>query len=338
MGKLSWINLGLAAVCGAGFALFAGCSSNHSGVTPADQPGAPNFIAVDQRNEDRLTPVAGGAPSALGISGTITVQGLNVLTDQAQPVPAGQANTHITAQLIDEEDDILSEMVPGADGKYALTVFSPTLTVRLRVTVKVADDLNGDGIGNDTLTQEVPVQLVTGKSVSVSLRLKRAVQADMQPVLWPTAGAVVLCDLSRTDGNGSLTKFYGTFIAGGFVIISLDGDRLLEDGDDWRQPDANHDGWADPGEAVYGNPTLSTATLSGTVKSVDTIGQTLIVSRQGVNTVVFLGQFCSIEPFSAMAGFFGEVPLTPSLTGRVVTVQGQLGPGGMMADWVVYTP
>jgi hypothetical protein len=339
MHKISWITLGLAAVCSAGLALCAGCSGHNSVPGLENQPQAPDMTAVDRQNELRLDPAPGGAPNALAIAGTITLSGLTIVDGQGHNVPANRINTGLMAQLIDEEDDILAFKAPALNGTYAISIFSPTLSVRLRVTCNVAEDLNGDGIGGDTLKQDVPVLLVQGKTVRVDLRLKRAAQADMQPVLWPATGAVVLCDLSRTDGNGSFKSYYGTFFAGGFVIITKDGDRLLEDGDDLRQPDMDHNGWPDPSQAVYGNPALSSATLSGVVISVDTVNQTLIVrSQDNVKTTVFLSPFCSIEPFSTTGEFFGAVPLSPDLTGKAVTVQGQLGPGGMIADWILYTP
>lgn len=330
---------GLALIVCAWLWLAAGCSSHGNQPDPGDQTAFPDAGAVQQQNEQRLDPAPGGAVGALGIAGTITLQGLTLLDDHDVAVPAAQANTHLMAQLIDEEDDILAFKSPAADGKYALSVYSPTLALRLRVMGTVAEDLDGDGQGNDKFKQDVPVQLVSGKTVKVDLRLKLARQTDMQPVLWPANGLVLLCDLARSDGNGSFSSFYGTYFAGGFVVITADGDRLLEDGDDLRQPDADRNGWPDPSEAVYGNPALAETSLSGIVTSVDLAAQTLIVrSPDQVNTVVFVSPFCAIEAFSDSGDFYGSIPLTTELLGKAVTVKGQLGPGGIMAQWIVYRP
>ncbi len=339
MRKMNIVQLGWALGLSAWLVLGAGCSGHNNQPDMGGQPTFPDADAMQQQNDRLLDPAPGGALGALGIAGTISLQGLTLLDDHAAPVPAAQANTHLMAQLIDEEDDILGFIVPATDGRYTLSVYSPTLALRLRVRATVAEDLNGDGVGGDVLLQVIPVQLVSGKTVRVDLRLKRAAQSDMQPVLWPTKGAVMLCDLTRTDGNGSFKSYYGTFFSGGFVIITSDSDRLLEDGDDLRQPDTDRNGWPDPSEAVYGDPALAESSLSGTVTSVDVAAQTLILrSPDKVNTIVFVSPFCAIEAYSTASGFYSGVPLSTALIGKAVTVKGQLGPGGMMALWIVYTP
>jgi hypothetical protein len=339
MRKWNWMKLGVV-IASLAMLYVAGCSGHHDNGLPDPGAGtAPDLSQITGQNEARLDPAPSGSPSALGITGMITLQGFTVLDSQLKPAPANQINTRITAQLIDEEDDILSTIAPGTDGKYTLSVFSPSLALRLRIMATVAEDLNGDGTGNDVLTQEVPVVLVTGKTIKVDLRVKRAVQADMQPVLWPAKGAVALCDLNRTDGSGSFTSYYGTFFNGGFVIITRDGDRLLEEGDDLRQPDTDRNGWADPSQAIYGNATLPAATLTGIVMSVDLVAQTMVVRGPGnISTVVFVSPFCAIEAYTQATGFFGSIPLSSNLIGKAVTITGQTGPGGMIAEWIVYTP
>jgi hypothetical protein len=339
MRKMDLVQLALVAALSAWLALLAGCSGHSNEPSAGDQTQFPDAGDVVQQIEYGLGTAPGGALGALGITGTITLEGVTLLDDHAMPVPLAQANTHLMAQLVDEEDDILGFKVPAANGGYTLSVYSPALELRLRVTAKVAEDLDGDGVGGDVLKQDVPIKLVKGKTVRVDLRFRRAVQSDMQPVLWPTTGAVMLCDMTRADGNGSFKSFYGTFFTGGFVIITGDSDRLLEDGDDLRQPDADHNGWPDPNEAVYGNAALEETVLSGIVTSVDTVAQTLIVRGQDkLTTIVFVSPYCAIGAYSVGSGLLGQTLLTTGLIGKAVTIRGKLGPGGIMAEWIVYTP
>jgi len=311
-----------------------GCRSSHPLPPPESEPQPPDQGRVEEANRERLP--GAPQPSAAVVSGRITISGFTVLSAGGTPVAGGESSTKVLAQLIDPEDDILSATYPGADGTYSLTYTGPKTKLKLRLQFKVQEDVDGDGHGADQIEQAIPLTLPAGLKSSVDVALRKAAEADVEQSLRPAKGLVLLADVHRLDGSGRHVDFYGTFFADGFVVITLDNDRFLEPGDDLRAVDHNRNGWPDLDEARYGDPTLTAATISGVIVSVDAAHQTLMLrDKAGKQTLVIFAPFAAIEPMNAAGEFYGAVPLTPLLAGSAVTVQGWPLPEGFLADWIV---
>jgi hypothetical protein len=311
-----------------------GCRSSHPLPPPGGEVQPPDHGQVVKYNEERMP--GAPQPSAAVVSGRITVSGFTVLSEGGTPVAGGESSTKVLAQLIDPEDDILSETRPGADGTYQLTYTGQKTKVKLRLRFKVQEDVDGDGKGADQIEQAIPLTLALGLASSVDIALRKAAEADVEQSLRPAKGLVLLADVHRLDGTGKHVDFYGTFFADGFVVITLDGDRFLEPGDDLRAVDHNRNGWPDLDEARYDDPSLTSATISGVIVSVDSAHQTLMLKdKAGKQTLVIFAPFAAIEPMNAAGDFYGAVPLTPLLAGSAVTVQGWPLPEGFLADWIV---
>jgi hypothetical protein len=341
MRRIERVPYGLAALV-LGLALGMGCRSHHNGLpTPGEGAAPPSPEQLDQANGQRLAPVA--QPASSQVAGRITLSGFTLLDGMGTALDnPGQANGRILAQLIDEEDDILCAKNPSQAGDFTLDYTGPFRAVKLRVLAYVQEDLDGSGQGGDQLQLVVPVSLVAGRAATVNLTLRRGGQADVDPSLRPTRGEFAVCDAYVLDGTGQHATFYGVFFAGAFVVISTDGDRFLEMGDDLRLPDLDHNGWPDSDEAAYNDSLLAATTVSGHVTTVDTANQTLTVrDAGGVQVLVFVSPFCAIETFSGssapggMGGeFFGARQLGVDLIGKAVTATGRMGPGGLVADQI----
>jgi hypothetical protein len=338
--------------------LAAGCHESNMVATPDLQ--LPNAGMTYNANVQRLQLASSTRVATL--SGTITITGFTVLDSAGKPVAPATAVTKVMARLLDPEDDILRTTYPGTTGSYRLDYDKSLSQGKLRLTVRVQEDLNGDGTGGDTLDLRFPVSLVLGRVCKLNVTLAPASKTFIG--LLPAGGGIVLsARIDQLDANGANTAQSGTFFATGRVVIDQDKDGTLELGDDFSAPDTNRDGWADSSEAAYSGATpivggagVPFETLNGQVRAVDLAAYTLTVrdSTSGADRLVLYDPLlCSIEPYipvtpepplgaepggsEPMPGYdyFPPVPLDSSLVGRMVIINGFTTDAGFQATQIV---
>lgn len=342
-------------------ALAAGCRETR--YLPAPEPQLPDAAQAYNANVQRM-PLATSTRVAT-LSGLISVSGLTILNNSSgTPALPGTALSQIMARLLDPEDDILRTVYPSTSGAYRIDYNQTLSKGKLRLTFRVAQDLNGDGSGGDTVDQYYPVSLVLGRVAKLNITLSPAT-ATVLGALTPTAGEVLLTSLDQLDGAGANRTQFGSFVADGQVIYDQDRDGTLELGDDYSAPDTDQNGWADQSEGGYslggapGDPGLLYETLSGLITAVDLAAHSLSVRSDldgATVTVLYDPLVCRIEPYVPISGFpplrgdeggadgelpapaydyLAPIPFDASLAGRQVIVSGFTTEAGFSAVQIV---
>jgi hypothetical protein len=337
--------------------LLAGCRQTQ--FVPAPEPLLPDADAVYGAGEDRLEPTQNSAEAVL--SGQLAISGLTVVDDAGTPVEPAKALSRVLARLVDPEDDILSQVNPDNGGLFKIKITKSLLSGKLVLSVRVAEDLNGDSQGNDLLEQVIPVSLSPGREATLDLTLAPAT-ADVLGDALPQQGLALLARLDQVDASGATALVYATLFASGTVIADRDHDGKLEPGgDDISAPDANSNGWPDSSEQSYAEPApagpeVPFESLQGRVESVSLETQSMVLRLDsGTQRTVHVDPFVSIEPYVAVgpppsegegnggAGgtdepsydFLGSLPFDSSLVGHSVIVNGFSSGVDFYAQWIV---
>lgn len=295
--------------------------------------------AIEANNESRLDPAADEQSAA--VSGQLTITGFAVLDETGLPVADGPAAPKATARLLDPGDDILSEDVPGIDGRFLLATTAPVSAGIVEIEFRVEEDIDGDGTGEDTIVQRIPIALKPGRTATLNLELSKgeADGIDSELVVAPQngTGEFMLTRYEALDARGSHENFYGTFFAAGSVVYDVDRDEFLELGDDVSGSDSNANGWADEAEAQFGADAGPQAFLQGVIAGVNTANQQFTVRLpDSSTTTVILQPFAGLEVLDEEGQFVGPTSLGPHLVGKQAYIVGTAGFGGsFLADWVV---
>ncbi len=295
--------------------------------------------AIDETNDLRLDPAADEQSSA--VSGQLSITGFTVLDETGLPVMDGPGAPKATARLLDPGDDILSEQMPGVDGRFLLATTEPVTTGIVEIEFRVEEDVDGDGEGEDTISQRIPVALKPGRTATLSLELNKGeadgIDSELAVAPQNGTGEFMLTRYEALDANGSHESFYGTFFATGSVVYDVDRDEFLEIGDDVSGSDSNTNGWADDAEALFAADPAPMGFLEGVISGVNTASQQFTVRLpDGSTTTVSLQPFAGLEVLDEDGQFVGPTSLGPHLVGRQAYVEGSTGPGDtFLASWVV---
>jgi hypothetical protein len=319
--------MGVLAVLAGMLGLFACGSSKQQVNNPGTQVVEPD--ALGSASLARL-PLSPGAAGTI-VKGTLKVRDFTVLDNgSGKPGPSIPA-TGIFVRVIDPGDDILVAGNPLTNGSYELFVPGNPLLARLEVELRVLEDLDGDGEGEDTLKQSIPLFLAEGRVHTVSLNLGRSTALSLDPNLEPETGAVVIASIDKLDAGGHVASEIAQFQNSGNLISDFDRDGFIEPGDDVVFVDANNDGTADPlatpPEAGSGNAIIQT--ILGTVVSVsETRGQISVRTNDNTFVDVSVSYFTPVESFvlSADGGGFFTVGIS-ELSRNEVSITGYFSGG-----------
>lgn len=298
--------MGMLAVLAGIFGL-AGCGSSKA---PINNPGS-QVVAPDTLGSASLArlPLSPGAAGTI-VKGTLSVRDFTILDNgSGKPGPNIPA-TGIFVRVIDPGDDILVAGNPFTDGSFELLVPGNPVLASLEVELRVLEDLDGDGSGDDSLKQSIPLYLAAGRVHTVSLKLSRSTALNLDPNLKPESGEVVIASIDKLDAGGHVASELAQFQNSGNLISDFDRDGFIEPGDDVVFEDANNDGTADPlatpPEAGSGSAAIQT--ILGTVVSVtETRGQISVRTNDNTIVNVSVSYFTPVESFVVSAdggGFF----------------------------------
>ena len=302
----------LAAV--AGMLGAAGCGSSGGNLNSGDQPQvlAPHELVGAVLARLPLSPGSTGAV----VKGTLKVSDFTIIGNGAsQPAQLGVGQTGIFVRVIDPGDDILVAGNPGADGSFELLVPGDAVLARLEVELRVLEDLDGDGNGEDTLRQTVPLYLSSGRVHTVTMQLGRSTALTLDPNLKPETGEAVIVSIDKLDAGGHIATELAQIPSTGNLIADYDRDSFIEPGDDVAFEDANSDGTGDPlaTPPQAGNGAAAIQTILGTVVSVsETRGRMSIRTNDNTIIEVSVSYFTPVESFvvSADGGGFFSVGLS----------------------------
>jgi len=328
--------------------LVGGCSGGNDAADQMDNelPGGQNQYVVTSSERMPLS----DDPSIATVEGLLTVVGFTIVDPGAEVGDEASAVSQVSdmrvlVRLVDPEDDILSEVNPDLGGRFSLDYLGELSYLKLEVEFMVAEDLDGDGTGNDTLRQAVPIGLQLGRVAQVNLEFKlngadlgtaAPIELVADTELLPEEGEMLLVELSSLDANGAHEEFYGVVYSSQQAIYDLDQDDYLEAGDDYVGVDDNANGWIDELELNYDEATAAMVTgFNGVITSVDVAEQTFMLQLADTQVLLMtVDAFTSIE-LSDNGQFYGQLTLDSSLIGRRAYVKCLPIPNGYLALWVV---
>jgi hypothetical protein len=274
-----------------------------------------------------LTSLTNGTSGKSTVRATVTVDGFTPAGPVGSPTSIG-----VTAKIINPIDDILASSAENSGDQFDLQVDGDA-QARFEVEFDVAEDVDGNGSGQDKVILAVPVKLPKDKIATVDMTITRGVKASGPPtssepgnaedVFYPTlAGELILVDLTLTDANGPKSAFYAV-TPGGSVAFDADGDRFIEAGDDTIYADTDHNGWPDASQAALESDTATELTAKATVNAVDRVKRELTLrDSAGTLTTITVDPFASIVPVTAEGTLLGSLLLDQSLVGREMQVYG----------------
>ena len=275
-----------------------------------------------------LVSLANGTAGKSTLRATVTVDGFTPAGPVGTPTDMG-----LMARIVNPGDDILSASDESSGDQFDLQV-DGDVAARLEVEFDVAEDVDGDGTGQDKVVLAVPLNLPEGKVATVNMTVKRGVKASGPPtssepgnaedVFYPTlAGELILVDLTLADANGPKTTFYAV-TPGGSAAFDADGDRFIEAGDDTIYADADHNGWPDTSQSGLESDTATDFTAKATVNAVDRVKRELTLrDSAGTLTNITVDPFASIVPVTSEGTLLGSLMLDQSLVGRELQVYGR---------------
>jgi hypothetical protein len=246
------------------------CNGGGSAPSPANQAGTIQFkAAVDAARLARLEPAV--LTTAAEVSGKLSLTGIQVVDEAGQPV-AGSGFGSIFIRIVDPGDDILSlvEGQPDAQGNFNLQIPDPPLRSLLEVRFKVEADLDGDGIGGDTLRQRVPLTLTAGRraSTQISLRQQLGYQPGVAVPVGETVPVIIAALVETLDATGRRSFGRASNYSAGEVLSDVDGNSSFDPMTDLRQEDGSGDGLSDTSLALYTSP-APFDTIFGVVTRID---------------------------------------------------------------------
>lgn len=338
-------------VIGAGLSvLLAGCQGGGGNELPDSGVVVPITDPRTAPADDPATAVIEGRVILAGLTLPAIPDSLAGVASAITQLP----EERIMVRLLDPTEDILIASVhPDLGGRFTITTITPVVNARLEVNLAVLEDLNGNAVSDDLVNQAVPLTLRPGQVALVELKLSRSLPRQepgavlnnnpaIADALLPDAGFMLLAELKVQDGSGYHEDFYGVNYLTGSVVYDTDGDRALEEFDDYNGADTNTDGWADAFEELFAQPQApATTLLVGYVTSVNQGLSQLTIQRDDLTFVVIdVDPFVAIEELNSTAAggagqFFGPVILDVALIGKFVQVEARPTATGYLASWIV---
>jgi len=156
----------------------------------AEQP--PDVREPEEQLSSYLSDAASGLEtwpsSSLGaLSGTISITGYTLIDPQSlEPVLPEQGLNDVPLRVVDPEDDIDSVTLPDAQGSFIFPDLPPTTSATLSVQFVVAEDVDGDGYGNDPVECMLPIQITAARTTSVQLDI-----SPLEPLFYEQLGQPV---------------------------------------------------------------------------------------------------------------------------------------------------
>jgi hypothetical protein len=323
---LACVMLGQAA-CGSGSSNLGNGGIDNSDGLPAFPPDIPQSSNQDEAVLEGIIRVVDFAPpeSAAPDPGGAGGPG----------APGATSGFNIMAKIINPGDDILSQtpVLPGTT--YRLTVLrsqlgtANSIKAALAFSFEVNEDLDGDDIGGDTISQTIPVTLTLGTVSRVNVDISKGVPAEagapapnVDPSTAPDKGELVYTFVDRDDAAASADSYFGTNYADGQTIVDADGNGFLRPGDDRVIEDGDSDGWADSSEEVFFDAANADQVFEGQVTAVDLAKYTFTMLSSGKTITVHLDPFVTIQPVAADGTLLGQVVFSSDLVGKGVNVSG----------------
>jgi len=291
---------------------------------PPPPPEKPEEVAQYERDlAERMQPWPSAETGAL--KGTLAVTGLTILDRQTlNPASPTDRLTEVITRIVDPEDNIGSITMPDNGGDFIHPDLVPSEFSRLQVSFVVAEDLDADGSGSDTVNVELPVSIAAGVQTTVELNLEGATveqfsDAPLAPEYGAPAGVPVKASYHILDSRGERDTLLGLMYDLRQLVVDRNANGEF-DAADALDSDSDRNAFGDSGESDF----LAGARMSPPVELsfealVTGVGDG---SLQVIDTHTHRARVVEVNlQLSVLCGLDGlPLPLTTALVGRTVFI------------------
>ncbi len=273
---------------------------------------------LDSYLADQASGLESWPSSTLGaLAGSLTISGYTLIDPQSlEPIPPEQGLSDVPLRVVDPEDDIDCVTFPDTQGRFLFPDLPPVTSAVLNVQFVVAEDVDGDDRGIDTVECEVPVVVTAGRTTSVQLDiypLSAPAYEDLEAPLDILGVPPVTVSYSYHGPDGSRQRSLAILRALGRVWLDSDLDGEFSSSD-LQFADENANGLGDKTEehlSGAAGAALEEYTVVGVILSV--VGNII--------TIYSLEDMASIElvvneATNLVSETGEEIPLTGSTVGR----------------------
>ncbi len=290
---------------------------------------------------DQASGLEGWPSSTLGaLSGSISITGYTLIDPQSlEPVPPEQGLNDVPLRVVDPEDDIDSITLPDAQGNFLFPDLPPTTSATLSVQFVVAEDVDGDGYGIDSIECKLPIRIMAARITSVQLDispLKPLSYEQLEPPLDILTATPIAFNYSYQGPDGDRQRSLAILRAldRNWLDSDLDGEFTP---DDLQFADENANGLGDETEdylAGSAGPPTAERVVFGAILSV--VGNIItIFSYEDMASI----ELALNEGTSLVAEDGAEFPLTRDLVGRdAVAVAQEYRDGHIAASLIMVLP
>ena len=263
-----WLLLAAATLLSTLASCGGGGASNQNGVPPLDNGGGDSPASQAAVSIAQLTGYLQAQVASLDVyasatkgtlKGTLAVKNYTILnTSTMQPLPIGGAIGKVPLRVVDPEDDVDGITYPSLNGTFLMRDLPARKCATLKIDFYVAEDINGDHIGNDRVLCSIPISIAAGRQTYIQVILEPLSSAS------PVGGYVgkpVQMTYYYKGPDGSRTRKLA-LMGGGRTFMDANNDGAFGAAD-IQFADANSDGQSDagtlapPSGAAPGNPEIS---------------------------------------------------------------------------------
>jgi hypothetical protein len=177
------------------------------------------------------------------LKGTLAVKNYTILnTSTMQPLPAGGAIGKVPLRVVDPEDDVDGITYPSLNGTFLMRDLPVRKCATLKIDFYVAEDINGDHIGNDRVLCSIPIAISAGRQTYIQITLE---PLSVASPIGGYVGKPVQMTYYYKGPDGTRTRKLA-LMGGGLTFMDSNNDGTFSAAD-IQFADSNNDGRSDGG-------------------------------------------------------------------------------------------
>lgn len=242
------------------------------------------------------------------LKGTLAVKSYTILnTSTMQPLPVGSAIGRVPLRIVDPEDDVDGITYPNLNGTFLLRDLPARKYATLRIDFYVAEDINGDHIGNDRVLCSIPIAIAAGRQTTIQITLEPLAVASP---IGGYVGKPVQMTYYYKGPDGSRTRKLA-LMSGGRTYMDANNDGAFGAAD-IQFADANSDGRSDagvlapPSEAAPYNYEAS-QTIAGIVTSYYGDRLTITYAQAGTVELILSESTTIVDEFGVQVALSSHI-------------------------------
>ena len=245
------------------------------------------------------------------LKGTLAIKNYTILnTSTMQPLPAGTAIGKVPLRVVDPEDDVDGITYPSLNGTFLLRDLPARKYATLRIEFYVAEDVDGDHMGNDRVLCSIPIAIAAGRQTTIQITI------EPLSVAAPVGGYVgrpVQLTYYYIGPDGTRSRKLA-LLSGGRTYMDTNNDGSFGSAD-IQFADSNSDGRSDAGEITpasgAGSDSYATSqAVAGIISSYYGDRITLTDPRNGTVELILSESTTVVDEFGM------QVSLTEYIVGK----------------------